>query len=228
MGNMKIPHNWTFKSEEIAAGFDEHVHEQLPWYDLTTGVIAHIARHYIPESGMVYDIGASTGNIGKAISDTLEERHARFVAFDNSESMKERYKGPGSLIVADALTFEYEPFDFAVCFLVLMFVPPAKRRGLIAKLKAQTNTGGALVIFDKCRPVAGYVSTVMSRLALAGKVAAGVNAREIVEKELSLSGVQRPLDPEELGTDAQEIFRFGDFAGWIIERGHDDLGGKVE
>jgi len=114
--------------------------------------------------------------------------------------------------------FEYEPFDFAVCFLVLMFVPPSKRASLIAKLRAQTLPGGALVIFDKCQPVHGYVSTVMSRLALAGKVAAGVDAREIIAKELSLSGVQRPLDPKELGEDAQEIFRFGDFAGWIIEK----------
>ncbi len=214
---MKIPRNWTFKSNEVAAGFDKHVHEQLPWYDLTTGVIAHVARHYVPEGGTVYDIGASTGNIGKAIADTLEARSAKFVALDNAESMKAKYAGPGSLTVADALTFEYEPFDFAVCFLVLMFVPPAKRASLITKLRAQTNPGGALVIFDKCQPVQGYVSTVMSRLALAGKVASGVDAREIIAKELSLSGVQRPLDPKELGDDAQEIFRFGDFAGWIIE-----------
>ena len=216
---MKIPSNWTFKSAEVAAGFDRHVHEQLPWYDLTTGVIAHVARHYIPEGGMVYDIGASTGNIGKAIAETLETRHAKFVALDNAESMKSQYAGPGILTVADALTFEYEQFDFAVCFLVLMFVPPSKRAGLIAKLRAQTNAGGALVVFDKCQPVQGYMSTVMSRLALAGKVASGVDAREIIAKELSLSGVQRPLDPKELGDDAQEIFRFGDFAGWIIEGG---------
>jgi tRNA (cmo5U34)-methyltransferase len=214
---MKIPHDWTFKSAEVAAGFDKHVHEQLPWYDLTTGVIAHVARHYIPEGGMVYDIGASTGNIGKALSDTLETRHARFVALDNSESMKANYSGPGSLTVSNALTFEYEPFDFAVCFLVLMFIPPSKRAGLIAKLRAQTNPGGALVVFDKCQPVHGYVATVMSRLALAGKVSAGVDAREIIAKELSLAGVQRPIDPRELGGDAQEIFRFGDFAGWVIE-----------
>ena len=51
---------------------------------------------------------------------------------------------------------------------------------------------------------------------LAGKVAAGVNAREVLAKELSLAGVQRPLAQHEL-PGAVEIFRFGDFAGWIIE-----------
>ena len=39
-----------------------------------------------------------------------------------------------------------------------------------------------------------------------------------MRKELSLSGVQRPLYRGELGPDAVEVFRFGDFAGWLIER----------
>ncbi len=39
----------------------------------------------------------------------------------------------------------------------------------------------------------------------------------VIKKELSLSGIQRPLYPGELGEDAVEVFRFGDFAGWIIE-----------
>lgn len=118
----QIPRDWTFKTSGVANHFDRHVREQLPWYELTTGVIAHVARHYIPEGGLVYDIGASTGN----------------------------------------------------------------------------------------------VATVLWRLALAGKVAAGADARDVIAKELSLSGVQRPLHPDEL-TGAVEIFRFGDFAGWIIE-----------
>ena len=59
----------------------------------------------------------------------------------------------------------------------------------------------------------------LSRLALAGKVATGTPASEIVAKELSLGGVQRPLDPGLVDGwgEAVEFFRFGDFAGWIIE-----------
>jgi tRNA (cmo5U34)-methyltransferase len=214
---MKIPKAWTFEGSEIAAHFDQHVREQLPWYDLTTGVVAHIARHYIPQGGLVYDIGASTGNIGAAIASILHDRSATFIALDSAAAMADQYHGPGALTVADALTYQFQPFDFATCFLTLMFIPPAARGGLIARLRAQMNPGAALVIFDKCQPVGGYIATVMSRLALAGKAAAGVNPSEIIEKELSLSGVQRPLDPDELGSDAQEVFRFGDFAGWVIE-----------
>ena len=41
---------------------------------------------------------------------------------------------------------------------------------------------------------------------------------EIIAKEISLGGVQRPLSRDVL-TDlgAVEWFRYGDFAGWVIE-----------
>ena len=63
---MQIPSegSWSFDADGIADAFDDHVREQLPWYDLATDALIHIARHYIPEGGIVYDIGASTGNMG--------------------------------------------------------------------------------------------------------------------------------------------------------------------
>ena len=45
---MDIPTNWTFETSGVAQGFDRHVREQLPWYDLATNAILHVARHYIP------------------------------------------------------------------------------------------------------------------------------------------------------------------------------------
>lgn len=213
-----IPHDWTFKNLAVAENFDRHVREQLPWYDLMTGIIAHIARHYIPEGGLVYDIGASTGNIGRAIADTLEARGASLIAIDNSPQMAELYAGPGVLHIGDAMDFDFQPFDLAVCFLTLMFIQPAKRPGFMAMLRERCKPGGAIVIFDKAVPAAGYAATVLWRLALAGKVAAGADAKDVIAKELSLSGIQRPIDPKEL-PDGVEVFRFGDFAGWLIERG---------
>ena len=49
------------------------------------------------------------------------------------------------------------------------------------------------------------------------KLRQGAEPGAVMRKELSLSGVQRPLYKGELGSDAVEVFRFGDFAGWLIE-----------
>ena len=80
--SLSIPTHWTFRSSKVARHFDEHVREQLPWYDLATDAVGNFGRHYIPRGGQVYDIGASTGNIGLALLDTLNQRNARFVAIE--------------------------------------------------------------------------------------------------------------------------------------------------
>jgi tRNA (cmo5U34)-methyltransferase len=217
---MNIPHDWTFKNIEVADAFDRHVREQLPWYDLTTGVVAHFARHYIPEGGLVYDIGASTGNVGRALADTLKSRSARIVGIESAQEMADRYAAPGELVIADAASYDFKPFDLSVCFLVLMFLSPARRSELLRRLVERANPGGAILVFDKSQPVGGYPSVIMQRLALAGKVSAGVKAEEVIAKELSLAGAQRPLHVSELPAGAIEIFRFGDFAGWLIEKSY--------
>lgn len=215
---MDIPREWTFENTKVASGFDRHVREQLPWYDLVTGAVAHIARHYIPKNGLVYDIGASTGNIGQAIEETIIERKAKLVGIESSAEMCARYKAPGDLVQIDALDYRFQPYDLAICYLVLMFLPVGKRQEFIDYLKSLIKPGGALLIVDKCEAATGYEATVFWRLTLAGKIAAGVDAQSVIAKELSLSGVQRPLDPAMLGDDAVQWFRFGDFAGWIITR----------
>jgi len=215
---MDIPREWTFENTKVASGFDRHVREQLPWYDLVTGAVAHIARHYIPRNGLVYDIGASTGNIGQAIEETIVERKAKLVGIEASAEMCARYKAPGELVQIDALDYRFQPYDLAICYLVLMFLPVGKRQEFIDYLKSLIKPGGALLIVDKCEAATGYEATVFWRLTLAGKIAAGVDAESVIAKELSLSGVQRPLDPAMLGDYAVQWFRFGDFAGWIVTK----------
>jgi tRNA (cmo5U34)-methyltransferase len=132
--------------------------------------------------------------------------------------MVKLFQGPGQVVCAKAEDVDFEGFDLAVCFLTLMFIEPRKRRGLMNKLRHACRPGGAIVVFDKVEPAGGYLSTVFYRLTLAGKRAAGVPAEEIVEKELSLCGVQRPITEAQLSGEAYQWFRFGDFAGWLIER----------
>ena len=216
---MSIPSDWTFRSEDVASAFDGHVREQLPWYDFATGAIAHIARHYIPEGGTVIDIGASTGNIGRALGATLDQRRARFIPLDNSSEMAGAYAGPGNLHVVDARSFDYaaERPDLIIAFLVMMFVPVADRCELIDRLKGAIRPGGAVVIFDKMHARAGHVGSVIYRLTLAAKYEAGASPEEVIQKELSLAGVQRPMSDAEL-SGFEPVFRFGDFAGFLFER----------
>lgn len=217
-----VPKEWTFRTPSVAKAFDSHVREQLPWYDLATGIVGHIARCYLPRGGVVVDVGASTGNIGREIASLLQARSADLVAIDSEPSMAKAYKAPGQFVTTDATEFDFASRrpDVIVCFLALMFVPVAKRGELLRKMHRALNPGGALVVFDKMVPRPGYVGTVAYRLTLAAKHEAGASPAEIVAKELSVSGVQRPMGEEEL-QDFVEVFRFGDFGGFVRERGAD-------
>lgn len=216
MKNIPEAGRWTFESESIADEFDSHVKEQLPWYEMMTSAVCHVARHYIPKNGVVYDIGASTGNIGRSLKPDIESRCARLNAIEPSIEMSKKYTGGGELFVESALIHKYEKYDVAIVFLVLMFLSPLEQIQLIQKLKENLNLGGCIIIVDKTIPQSGYLSVVLTRLALLQKFENGVDANHILKKELSLMGVQRPIDVRLLKL-SSEFFRFGDFAGYIIE-----------
>jgi tRNA (cmo5U34)-methyltransferase len=213
---MKIPTDWTFKNVEIADGFDQHVREQLPWYDLMTGAVAHIARHYITPNSLVYDLGCSTGNIGKAIAETLSSRNARLVAVDNAKEMKSLYSGPGNFLCSDIETVPINPFSVAVCFLSLMFLTKAARKDLLSRLVSKCEPGGIIIVVDKTESVGGYLGTAISRLTIAAKASTNTSPADIIAKELSLAGVQRPMSESEVC--GKIVFRFGEFVGFAIEK----------
>lgn len=214
----EIPTDWTFRSRQVADGFDAHVREQLPWYDLAAGAVAHVARHYLPENGLIYDVGASTGNLARLLAPSIDARNAGIIGIDNAQEMVDIHSGPGYILQHDARYFDYDPHDVAVLFLVLMFVPVKDRQPLLERIYDALNPGGAMIVVDKCDVDCGYAATILRRLTLAGKVATGTNADQIIAKELSLAGLQRPLDPATLPGNPTIFFRFGEFTGWLIEK----------
>lgn len=207
--------DWSFENEHVAGIFEYHVRGQLPWYDLATDAVWHIGRHYIRKGGRVYDIGASTGNIGRKFQRTLETRGCEFIAIECSEEMAKNYDGPDRLVIGDALLYPYQSFDLAVCFLTIMFMDVKRRKSFISKLWNNCNPGGAIIIVDKEIGVGGYKQTALSRLTMAMKKPDYLSNSE---KELSIAGIQRPIERKLLPKSATEFFRFGEFAGWIIDK----------
>jgi len=229
MEELKIPESWTFENADVARHFDMHVREQLPWYDNLTTLVAVLAKHYLPEKAVAYDIGASTGNLGAALADIIKERRVDWIGIDSAEAMKACYRAPGRLEIADALDYPFKPFDLAVCFLSMMFMPADRRRQWLFKLLSTVKIGGAIIVVDRQQPAGGCLSTAMARMVWKLKTDAGAGADAILRKEMSLCGIQRPLPRDFFnGMDATEFFRFGDFAGWIIERREVAAGGSSE
>jgi tRNA (cmo5U34)-methyltransferase len=200
-------HDWTFDDLD----FDTHVREQLPWYDLATECVSFLAKQYIPTSnGLVYDIGASTGNMSKAIQQTLVARNALCISIEPNQSMIQKFNGYGEVVEKNAQDFVYDNYDVAILFLTVMFIPVSERDLLFKKLKRKLKKGGAIIVVDKVNDASGYFSTCLKRLTLHFKNK--VKKKDIINKELSLSGVQRPSK-----RNGKLFFKVGEFEGWIIE-----------
>ena len=217
---MKIPQNWTFEDKGVATNFNNHVREQLPWYDFVTQAIIHISRHYISEKGLVYDLGASTGNIGNSIKDILKQRQATFIAIEKSKEMVEQYTCDyGTVVQNNIKDYNYQPFDLSILFLTIMFLEPKYRSEFLATLYSKLEKGGAILIVDKIESIGGYIGTINYRLTLAEKLKTGTTTQDIIEKELSLQGVQRPINYELIKPyNPTLFFKFSDFVGYIIEK----------
>ena len=214
--------DWTF--DDFAEDFDSHVREQLPWYELVTESVAFIARNYLPKNGLVYDIGCSTGNMTKALLGLIEEREASILGIDPEDSMIQAYSrfltdSNVQVSQANAEDFAYGSYDVAVVMLTAMFIPFASHKTFLHKLYKNLNEGGAIIIVDKVTDETGYFSTVLKRLTMYWKLEKGARAEDILSKELSLSGVQRPMSSQLLHNyQAKQFFQLGEFKGWVIEK----------
>ena len=213
---MNIPDEWTFKSDEIADEFDCHIREQLPWYNMATSMTIQIARNYLPDNGVFIDLGCSTGNITKSAKKLLESRHATVINVDNSPQMKEKFTGVGNVVIHDIESYTVPKFDVCVLFLSMMFVKVSHREQLIMQLMKQTRKGGCIIILDKIESYSGYSGQVINRLNIANKLDAGCDANDILAKDLSLSGIQRPIEPQLLSS-FKKWFQIGEFCGFVFE-----------
>jgi tRNA (cmo5U34)-methyltransferase len=220
--------SWTFQTEEIATTFDNHVREQLPWYDLATEAVTYIIRNYLPQNGKITDIGASTGNMYRKLKPLMKERQTtQYVAIDNSKKMLDEmkrlytadYSTKLSLVHEDIVKLPetiYKDSNVIIVFLTLMFIEVKHREELINKLRNNLVEGGCIIIVDKILDHDGYFGTVIKRLGMHFKLMQGAKPEDVLAKEMSLAGVQTPLD-KNLLIKEKMFFRMGEFAGWIIE-----------
>ena len=214
--------SWTFESKEIASTFDSHVREQLPWYDMATDAVAYIVKNYLRDHGDIVDIGSSTGNMIDKLMPLIKERETDIYAIDNSAEMvkvlSKKYDNNRSVKISEYDVSEggIPSADVYIVFLTMMFLPVISRERLLDEMRLKVRNGGVIIIVDKVADHDGYFATVLKRLTMHWKLLQGAKPEDVLTKEMSLAGVQIPLDAT-LIPDGKLFFRMGEFAGWVIE-----------
>ena len=215
---------WTFKGKEVAEGFDSHVRGQLPFYSMVLDSIVSMAKNFLPENGALADLGCATGNFYSRAIEMIEERNATYFGVDNSPEMlsvSSKQSASKSFCYDLNTCMDSEPFmksDVFVLNLTYMFLNPKFRRDRLEEIMAAMPSHGAVILVDKCKEMEGYLSCVYRRMLWDFKSKAST-LEEIVEKELSLRGVQIPERREVfIRMGFKEWFRYGDFSGFIYAK----------
>jgi tRNA (cmo5U34)-methyltransferase len=204
-----------FDFAKAAPTFNDHIKGQLFWHgDFLRHFLPEIASVYMEKDSIVYDFGASTGNVEVALKEKIEERNIDFIAVEKCPEMAKFYRGKRTLLISDVLEICIREFSFATSILTLCFIHPSKRTDFIEELKYKCKKGGAFLILEKMVSQSGYLGNALNRVTWRNKIDNGESIDQVINKELSLSGVQYPLSEKEV-EGFKLIWAYGDFRSYI-------------
>lgn len=215
---------YEFSFDKIAPEFDDHVREQLPFYDLMIESIGSLIDLGISEQKRydrkkkkwdVNDIGCATGNLFGYLTKQPYFDSINYVGTEPCVSMcriaRGRYKKYDNFEID---TLNQSMCDFAVLNLTWMFMANRTRYAL-DELKSNVRCGGYIILVDKFYSKHSH-ERLRNQKMLWDYKAKTQSMDAILRKEVSLQAFQLP-EKRKFFTKAgfEEFFRYGDFSGFI-------------
>lgn len=222
------PYKWTFKSQGVAEVFDTHVRQSVPFYEVFHDMIKTFAQYYIEPYTKVVDIGCSTGALLTEIANANCKHGVAFTGLDTSQAMideaNKRKHGFNVLFKNfDVRNYEFGSMSFAYSMLCLQFLPLTDRQGVVNKVYEGLEHGGAFVLVEKVKSTNMDIHDIYNDTYYDFKRKSGLSDTEIIDKNVSLRGVMKPLTLEanitmleNAGFSHVEVFmKYNNFVGII-------------
>lgn len=221
------PFQWTFKSEQTAKEFNEHVEKSVPFYKEIHKIVKIIGGFFVEDSTNVYDIGSSTGNLLKGMSNILK-RNANYIGIDNSiymnqVAMNDIDSDNIKIISEDVQDFKFTNASYITSILTLQFINIEDREKTLKNVYQGLNKGGAFILVEKVNGEFVQSHEIMNQIYHDFKLENGLTYEEVIKKSQSIRGVLKPLTLkqnkrmlEEAGfKDIDVFFKWNNFVGVI-------------
>lgn len=210
---------WSF--DQVADHFDDHIRNHLPWYDMVTRLTAFMASAHVIKGTNIVDIGASTGNISRALLERIGNLEADYgmINIEPNDAMRDNFSGAGVVYRSiDDAEIPDGSTSVVICFLSLSFIDRDELDRLNDQIVRILTRDGVVILVDKFE--APFYLSEFRANAFNEKILAGVSSEEIIRKEISLVGTQHPVTvPEaDIGGEVFEFFRMGEFAGYVVRK----------
>lgn len=191
---MYKPYNWQF-NKEVVSIFDEHIKKSVPLYKTFHKDIVDMSVYFAQKNSNIVDIGTSTGVLVSDLYNINKNRNIKCIGIDIEEDMineaSKRYPDV-EFICADALSFDFSNTSVVTIMLTLQFLSNKDREFLLKKIHDEMNLGGAVFIVEKIRTSNPEIHDIYNDIYYDFK-REGFSDTEILEKNISLRGIMKPL-----------------------------------
>lgn len=213
-------------NENVAEVFDDMISRSVPCYKETQLLIANTILNFYKPGTTVYDLGCSTGETFKTLSDLTKEK-IKMIGIDYSKPMIEKAKEKCKniknthFIYDDVQNIKYNNASVIVLNYLLQFMSIPKRIELLKIIKNSLTPDGAVIIFEKI--VSKNFKNDFINIHELFKEQQGYSKMEIKQKREALENVLIPLTYEdnkkiiqEAGfTKIEKCFQYLNFCGMI-------------
>jgi tRNA (cmo5U34)-methyltransferase len=218
----------------VASVFEDMLERSVPFYSEVQRMVVELARSFLDQEGVVYDIGCSTGTTMAAIAGAVDPtRPIRFVGLEPSEAMREKAREKFAA-TPDANRFEILPHAIETVeelpnarvitlLYTLQFVRPAQRLRVLKMCVRSLQPGGCLIMAEKIISEQMPFRRLFIDLYHDFKRRSGYSAMEISRKREALENVLIPyMGSENLAllreagfSAAEPIFQWYNFAAYL-------------
>jgi tRNA (cmo5U34)-methyltransferase len=220
---MYEPYKWEF-NEEVAQCFDQHVRQSVFMYDEFHKSIIKMSNWFIEDNTNILDVGTSTGEL---LMKLPYNKTCNYIGIDvedgminkAQEKLGEKYK----LQLGDILDYKITNCSLITMVLVLQFIKNKDKELALQNIYNSLNKGGAFMFVDKVKTPILDIHDMYNDLYYDFKRENDLTDTEILDKNVSLRGVQKCLTVEEniqlmknVGFKNMDIFlKYNNFVGII-------------
>lgn len=198
MNGENVTEEWRF-DERVAAIFERHVRDSVPFYDEIHRMVAEMSDWFLHDSSLIYDLGTSTGEGIRRIYERHKHKNLRFLAVDLSKEMMEKARRklldvPNVEFRVSDLNnpFPIENATLVLSILTLQFLKRDSRSRLLKEIFNGLVDGGAFVLVEKVVGETPKIDEMWIELHHDLKHRKSISRDEIALKARSLRGVLVP------------------------------------
>lgn len=193
--------------EGVASVFDDMINRSIPYYEQSLRLSVDFVINSLQRagnSGVVYDLGCSTGNFLLELSGRLKEGEYSLIGIDNSAAMIDRarlktktYGKEIDFVCGDFLDISINNATAVIANYTMQFIRPMNRSSLIDRIFQAIRKDGIFIMSEKMTSPDKVLDKEMIQRYYLYKKEQGYSQNEITAKREALENVLVPYSLEE-------------------------------